>query len=61
MARVSFRLTPKLRWNAAWQILRYNEQFQLFSYYENYHAHTGFTSCFGLSESVRPPSRSART
>jgi len=25
-------------------ILGYNEQFQLFSYYENYHAHTGFTS-----------------
>jgi hypothetical protein len=44
MARVSFRLTPKLRWNAAWQYYGYNEQFQLFSYYENYHAHTGFTS-----------------
>jgi hypothetical protein len=44
MARVSFRLTPKLRWNAAWQYYGYNEQFQLFSYYENYHAHTGFSS-----------------
>jgi hypothetical protein len=44
MARVSVRLTPKLRWNAAWQYYGYNEQFQLFSYYENYHAHTGFTS-----------------
>jgi hypothetical protein len=38
------RLTPKLRWNAAWQYYGYNEQFQLFSYHENYHAHTGFTS-----------------
>jgi hypothetical protein len=44
MARVSFRITPKVRWNAAWQYYGYNEQFQLFSYYENYHAHTGFTS-----------------
>jgi hypothetical protein len=44
MARVSLRITPKLRWNAAWQYYGYNEQFQLFSYYENYHAHTGFTS-----------------
>jgi hypothetical protein len=44
MARVSIRITPKLRWNAAWQYYGYNEQFQLFSYYENYHAHTGFTS-----------------
>ncbi|MEI9970557.1 MAG: hypothetical protein WDO73_00080 [Ignavibacteriota bacterium] len=44
MARVSFKITPKLRWNAAWQYYGYNEQFQLFSYYENYHAHTGFTS-----------------
>jgi hypothetical protein len=44
MARVSVRITPKLRWNAAWQYYGYNEQFQLFAYYENYHAHTGFTS-----------------
>jgi hypothetical protein len=44
MAHVSIRITPKLRWNAAWQYYGYNEQFQLFSYYENYHAHTGFTS-----------------
>lgn len=44
MARVSVRITPKVRWNTAWQYYGYNEQFQLFSYYENYHAHTGFTS-----------------
>lgn len=44
MAHLSVRITPKLRWNAAWQYYGYNEQFQLFSYYENYHAHTGFTS-----------------
>ena len=44
MARVSLRITPRLRWNAGWQYYGYNEQFELFSYYENYHAHTGFTS-----------------
>lgn len=44
MARVSVRITPKLRWNAGYQYYGYNEQFQLFSYPENYHAHTGFTS-----------------
>jgi hypothetical protein len=44
MARVSIRITPKIRWNAAYQYYGYNEQFQLFSYYENYHAVTGFTS-----------------
>jgi hypothetical protein len=44
MARVSVRITPKLRWNVGYQYYGYNEQFQLFSYPENYHAHTGFTS-----------------
>jgi hypothetical protein len=44
MARVSIRITPKIRWNAGYQYYGYNEQFQLFSYSENYHAHTGFTS-----------------
>jgi hypothetical protein len=44
MARVSVKISPKLRWNAGWQYYGYNEQFELFSYYENYHANTGFTS-----------------
>jgi hypothetical protein len=44
MARLSVRISPKIRWNAGYQYYGYNEQFQLFSYYENYHAHTGFTS-----------------
>jgi hypothetical protein len=44
MARLSIRITPKVRWNSAYQYYGYNEQFQLFSYYENYHALTGFTS-----------------
>ncbi len=44
MARLSLKITPKVRWNVAYQYYGYNEQFQLFSYYENYHALTGFTS-----------------
>jgi len=44
MARVSVRISPKLRWNVGYQYYGYNEQFQLFSYPENYHAHTGYTS-----------------
>ena len=44
MARLSVRISPKLRWNVGYQYYGYNEQFQLFSYPENYHAHTGYTS-----------------
>jgi hypothetical protein len=44
MARVSFRITPKIRWNAGYQFYGYGEQFRLLGYYENYSAHTGFTS-----------------
>ena len=41
LARLSIKLTPKLRWNAGYQYYRYNEE-----YYDrqNYKAHTGFTS-----------------
>jgi len=41
LARLSVRLTPKLRWNAGYQYYRYNEDF--FDR-QNYRAHTGFTS-----------------
>jgi hypothetical protein len=44
LARISIRLTPKLRWNAAYQYYGYGEQFNLLGYYQNYHAHTGYTS-----------------
>ena len=44
LARVSVRISSKVRWNAGYQFYGYGEQFQLFSYYQNYHAHTGFTS-----------------
>ena len=41
LARLSIKLTPKLRWNAGYQYYRYNEEF--FDR-QNYKAHTGFTS-----------------
>jgi len=44
MARVSIRLREKLRWNAGWQYYNYHEQFGLESFYQGYHANTGYTS-----------------
>jgi hypothetical protein len=44
MARVSVRITPKVRWNVGWQYYNYNEQFQLFNAYQNFHANNGYTS-----------------
>ena len=44
LARVSFRISSKVRWNAAWQFYNYGEQFHLFAYNQNFHAHTGYTS-----------------
>jgi hypothetical protein len=44
LARVSVKITPKVRWNAAWQFYAYGEDFKLFAYAQNYHAHTGYTS-----------------
>ena len=44
LARLSIRISPKLRWNAAWQYYGYREDFGLLTYYQNFHAHTGYTS-----------------
>jgi hypothetical protein len=44
LARLSIRLTPKIRWNAGYQFYDYAETFGLLGYYQNFHAHTGFTS-----------------
>lgn len=44
LARVSIRISNKVRWNAGYQFYGYGEQFQLFNYSQNYHAHTGYTS-----------------
>lgn len=44
LARVSIRLREKLRWNAGWQYYNYHEEFGLLSFYQGYHANTGYTS-----------------
>jgi hypothetical protein len=44
LARLSIRITPKVRWNAGWQFYNYHEQFGLLVPLENYHANTGYTS-----------------
>jgi len=44
MARLSIRITPKLRWNAGWQYYGYGELFHLLGYDQNFHANTGYTS-----------------
>jgi hypothetical protein len=44
MARLSIRITPKLRWNAGWQFYGYGELFHLLGENQNFHANTGYTS-----------------
>jgi hypothetical protein len=44
LARLSIRIAPKIRWNAGWQYYNYIEQFHLFAFDQNFHAHTGYTS-----------------
>ena len=41
LARLSVRITPKLRWNLGYQFYNYHEQFQIFGYYQNFHATHG--------------------
>jgi hypothetical protein len=40
-ARLSIRITPKLRWNVGYQYYGYREDF---SAVQNYRAHTGYSS-----------------
>jgi hypothetical protein len=44
LARLSVRISPKVRWNLGWQFYNYHEDFQLFPLSQNYHAHTGYSS-----------------
>jgi hypothetical protein len=44
LARLSIRITPKIRWNAGWQFYDYAEDTHLFNANQNYHAHVSFTS-----------------
>src|SRR6202011_1714419 len=38
LARVSFRISPKLRWNVAYQFYNYAETFHVFAYNQNFRA-----------------------
>ncbi|HKE29017.1 MAG TPA: hypothetical protein VKB88_41990 [Bryobacteraceae bacterium] len=44
MARISVKISPKVRWNVGFQFYDYAEQFGLLGYYQNYTARTGYTS-----------------
>jgi hypothetical protein len=44
LARLSIRISPKVRWNLGWQFYSYGEDFHMFGYKQNYDAHTGYTS-----------------
>jgi len=44
LARVSFRISSKVRWNAGWQFYNYSELFHVFAFNQNFHANTGYTS-----------------
>ncbi|MDP9053437.1 MAG: hypothetical protein M3N93_03925 [Acidobacteriota bacterium] len=44
LARVSIRITPKLRYNLGYQYYGYHEGFGLLSEVQSYRAHTGYTS-----------------
>jgi hypothetical protein len=44
LARFSFRISPKVRWNAGWQFYDYSEIFHILGYNQNFHANTGYTS-----------------
>ena len=44
LLRVSYRISAKVRWNAAWQFYSYGEKFHIFGYNQNFDAHTGYTS-----------------
>jgi hypothetical protein len=44
LARVSFRISSRVRWNAGWQFYNYSELFHVFAFNQNFHANTGYTS-----------------
>ncbi len=44
LARLSVRITPKIRWNAGWQFYDYSEDSHFFNSNQNYRAHVSFTS-----------------
>ncbi len=44
MARLSIRISQKVRWNAGWQFYDYAELFHILGYNQNFRANTGYSS-----------------
>jgi hypothetical protein len=44
LARFSFKISPKVRWNVGWQYYSYSEQFHIFGFNQNFHANNGYSS-----------------
>ena len=44
MARLSIKITEKMRWNGGWEFYRFNQKFAYFGYMPYYRAQTGYTS-----------------
>ena len=44
MARLSIKITEKMRWNGGWEFYRYDQKFAYFGYQPYYRAQTGYTS-----------------
>jgi hypothetical protein len=44
LARFSYKISPKVRWNVGWQFYDYSETFNILGYYQNFHANTGYSS-----------------
>jgi hypothetical protein len=44
LARLSIRISEKIRWNAGWQYYSYAEMFHILGYNQDFHANTGYTS-----------------
>lgn len=43
-ARLSIKITEKMRWNGGWEFYRYDQKFAYFGYQPYYRAQTGYTS-----------------
>lgn len=44
LARLSIKISPKVRWNVGWQFYDYWEMFHIFGFNQNFHANTGYSS-----------------
>jgi hypothetical protein len=44
LARLSVKISPKVRWNAGWQYYDYSEMFHIFGFNQNFRANTGYSS-----------------